>query len=353
MKKLSVIICLALLTSCIFSSCNFSTAEPSTIEPTTENSTSQSSPGAYNQGITGPDGASAYSSNSIDNVASDELRISKNKDITVKFVKGVFSKDATSEEYNTEDVMNIKKQEIELYYQKLGKEVPEITESKYSKYCLEFSDVDFSGKVLYGSLLIKPNEMTLTKDSTDEEIIEYFKNHKELTALAEYANLNIDNVYVKRILEGRRADDNNEFTWWCDFAIYEKAWLPEDNAYNSTFNAITFSIYANQDSDPDFEGTYFKASQQVSDDFNGKNLEVTEVTIPSSEYKKAADIAAQRIKSEYELTENITANKLKVCTISYDFQSKEGYGIPAYRFYYAQENIVYYTSVSLTDYLPA
>ncbi len=342
MKKISIIICLLTIISILFASCGASG------NTTTENSSTETPQG----------GASAYGTSSnasatLDEVISEKLRIDTSTDHTVKYVHDVYTGDAGTDEYCTEEVMATKEKEVEKFFEVLGTQAKEITNGKALKNTVDFSGDGFTGSVYYGSLNVTPDEMSLTVDSTDEEILNYFNSRPELVALAKYSGVDLENVFINRSITRSNTDENNRF---CKYNICTNVESPEELAYNVRFNSISFNLYDKTEDDENSsttEGTTFSVAQQLASDFDYKS-NTSEITVPASAYKTAAETAARDISANTEPKEDVTADKLSVCTITYTTsQEKSGYIIPCYRFYYVSDSSVYYSDVALTEYLPA
>ena len=322
MKKsiITLLLC-SLFTAMIFGGC--STDKQKNNDPSTDNSTSNSdsvsTPG-NNANVP------AYGENTAgkkENVTiSKELRVTQSVS-KIKYFKGLSTVDTTRADYNTEEVLNKKRESAQRYLDLLGiKEETEVSFNKFYQANFTAGGYDFKAGKNYVS--VDFSSVPFGMDASDSEIINFMKSNKYLAALAKNTGIDLNNAYIDREDLGTEDDVSSSYHFRF-FTVCNKKSSPVEQAFELYANEIKFSLL-NSATTPD-EKIQFSGSWIDEEDI----IEVPTAAISLTDAKRQADSSVQSPDSALGSVSN---KENAQCSFVYDSSIKPGYSIPCYRFYY-------------------
>ena len=332
MKKsiITLLLC-SLFAAMIFGSC--STDKTKNNDPSTDNSTQNSdsvSTAANNAN------APAYGENTAEkkeNVTlSAELSITQTAQ-KIKYLKGVYTGDPCTKEYNTEDIMAAKRQTAQNYLDIAGV-TNKVDFSVDRMYGITFTVDDYKMYAVQNTVSVTPASSTLGIDSTDEEIINFLKADKYLAALAKLAGIDLNNSYVDRddlgsLDEVRSQDSSDEAYVIRTFTVCNKADSPTDLAFNLKFNNISFFVSESKASSSHRKTEFYGCWTDKEN--------IVEAPLATTSFTDAKRQADASIQSSTSATDSISNKENVQCRIVYDSSIKDSYIIPCYRFYYTTD----------------
>ncbi len=321
MKKsiITLLLC-SIFAMMVFGSCtaeNAKNKDPST-DNSTSNSDSVSTPGNNAN-------APAYGENTAgkkENVTiSKELRITQSVS-KIKYIKGIPAVDTTRAEYNTEEVLNKKRESAQRYLDLLGiKEETEVSFNKFYDANFTVDGYDFKAGENYVS--VDFSSVPFGMDASDSEIINFMKSNKYLAALAKNTGIDLNNAYIGKEDIGSENDEIDSYHLRT-FSICNKKDSPAEQAFELAAYRVSFSL-----STPVEPGDIIHFSGRWTD--KEDIIEVPTAAISLTDAKRQADSSVQSPDSALG---SISNKKNAQCSIVYEPSIKAGYSIPCYRFYY-------------------
>lgn len=321
MKKsiITLLLC-SIFAMMVFGSC--STDKTKNNDTSTDNSTSNSdsvsTPG-NNANVP------AYGENTADkkeNVTiSKELRVTQSVS-KIKYIKGIPAVDTTRAEYNTEEVLNKKRESAQRYLDLLGiKEETEVSFNKFYDAIFTAGDYDFKAGENYVS--VDFSSVPFGMDALDSEIINFMKSNKYLAALTKNSEVDLNNAYIDREDLGTEDDANTSYHART-FTICNKKNSPADQAFELAAYRVSFTLIT-----PVEPGDIIHFSGRWTDEED--IIEVPTAAISFDNAKKQADID---IQSTDPALGSVSNKENAQCSIAYNSLIKPGFSIPCYRFYY-------------------
>lgn len=305
----------------IFGSCTAENAKKN--DPSTDNSTSNSdsvsTPG-NNANVP------AYGENTAgkkENVTiSKELRITQSVS-KIKYIKGIPAVDTTRAEYNTEEVLNKKRESAQRYLDLLGiKEETEVSFNKFYDAIFTAGDYDFKAGENYVS--VDFSSVPFGMDASDSEIINFMKSNKYLAALTKNSEVDLNNAYIDREDLGTEDDANTSYHART-FTICNKKNSPADQAFELAAYRVSFTLINSATSSSNT--IHFSGRWTDKEDI----IEVPTAAISLTDAKRQADSSVQ---SPDTALGSVSNKENAQCSFVYDSSIKPGYSIPCYRFYY-------------------
>ena len=321
MKKsiITLLLC-SLFAAMIFGGCSTDNTKnnDTSTDSSTSNSYSVSTPGNNAN-------APAYGEKTVEKkeeiAIPNELRVTQSIS-KIKYLKGLPTVDTTRAEYNTEEVLNKKRESAQRYLDLLGiKEETEVSFNKFYDAIFTAGGYDFKAGEEYVS--VDFTSVPFGLDASDREIINFMKSNKYLAALAENTGIDLNNAFIGKEDIG---SENVEIAPYHlrTFKVCNKKDTPEEQAFELAACRVAFSL-----STPVEPGDIIHFSGSWS---NEKDLiEVPSAAISFDNAKKQADID---IQSTDPALGSISNKENAQCSFVYDSSIKPGYSIPCYRFYY-------------------
>ena len=321
MKKsiITLLLC-SLFAAMIFGSC--STDKQKNNDPSTDNSTSNS------DSVSTPGNnanAPAYGENTAgkkENVTiSKELRVTQSVS-KIKYIKGIPAVDTTRAKYNTEKVLNKKRESAQRYLDLLG--IKEETEVSFNKfYDANFTVDGYNFKAGENYVSVDFSSVPFGMDASDSEIINFMKSNKYLAALAKNTGIDLNNAYIGKEDIGSENDEIDSYHLRT-FSICNKKDSPAEQAFELAAYRVSFSL-----STPVEPGDIIHFSGRWTDEED--IIEVPTAAISFDNAKKQADID---IQSTDPALGSVSNKENAQCSIAYNSLIKPGFSIPCYRFYY-------------------
>lgn len=322
MKKsiITLLLC-SLFATMIFGSC--STDKQKNNDPSTDNSTqnsdSVSTPG-NNANVP------AYGEKTVEKkeeiAIPNELRVTQSIS-KIKYLKGLPTVDTTRAEYNTEEVLNKKRESAQRYLDLLG--IKEETEVSFNKfYDANFTAGGYDFKAGKNYVSVDFSSVPFGMNASDSEIINFMKSNKYLAALAKNSEVDLNNAYVDREDLGTEDDANTSYHART-FTICSKKSTPAEQAFELAAYRVSFTLINSANSSS--KKIHFSGRWTDEEDI----IEVPSAAISLTDAKRQADSSVQSPDS----TLGSVSNKENAqCSFVYDSSIKPGYSIPCYRFYY-------------------
>ena len=231
--------------------------------------------------------------------------------------------DTTRAEYNTEEVLNKKRETAQRYLDLLGvKEKTEVSFNDFYEAAFTSGGYNFTAGENY--VAVDFSSVPFGMDASDSEIINFMKSNKYLAALAKNTGINLNNAYIDREDLGTEDDVSSSYHFRF-FTICNKKSSPVEQAFELYANEIKFSLL-NSATTPD-EKIQFSGSWIDEEDI----VEVPTAAISLTDAKRQADSSVQSPDSALG---SISNKENAQCSIVYEPSIKAGYSIPCYRFYY-------------------
>lgn len=230
--------------------------------------------------------------------------------------------DTTRAEYNTEEVLNKKRESAQRYLDLLGiKEKTEVSFNKFYDAIFTAGGYDFKAGEEYVS--VDFTSVPFGLDASDSEIINFMKSNKYLAALTKNTGIDLNNAYIDREDLGTEDDANTSYHART-FTICNKKNSPADQAFELAAYRVSFTLIT-----PVEPGDIIHFSGRWTDEED--IIEVPSAAISLTDAKRHADSSVQSPDS----TLGSVSNKENAqCSFVYDSSIKPGYSIPCYRFYY-------------------
>ena len=314
MKKsiITLLLC-SLFVTMILGSCTADNAKSN--DPSTDNNTSNS-----DSVSTAADGEKTVEKKE-EIAIPNELRVTQSIS-KIKYLKGLPTVDTTRAEYNTEEVLNKKRETAQRYLDLLG--IKEETEVSFNKfYYAIFTAGGYNFKAGENYVSVDFSSVPFGMNASDSEIINFIKSNKYLAALAKNTGIDLNNAYIGKEDIGSENDEIDSYHLRT-FSICNKKDSPAEQAFELAAYRVSFSL-----STPVEPGDIIHFSGRWTD--KEDIIEVPTAAISLTDAKRQADSSVQSPDSALGSVSN---KENAQCSFVYDSSIKPGYSIPCYRFYY-------------------